>query len=490
MKAEELIKKYGLDTTSWTFKGFHGIPFTFWYITNSMSASCKAYYGYSLSKSIWFVSKDYVSYYWPDNEMRILRKILVDNVNKNPRYLKNMRRHWEIKMGQLQSVFKNIDKTELSQISTQELFELYDKLGKAYAEQFGLVMAPGDAFSMYSSEFLEPLFAKFLKSKGKLEKFSEYYTKLTAPVEESFLSEEKRDLLNIVSTAKKYGIDSKKTTELLISHQQKYFWIRNNYAKQEVLSVNFFKNELKSLQINAKSEILRMKSELSLAKSEKKKLANTLKLPSELSNLFSMAEDFLYIQDTRKKHVLIANYYFRKFIREISRRRNIPEKLVEYMVYPETNQRIDLKKLKKRYKNCVCIGSSTGYQVIGGKQASRLFYKLFKEKKRKVKEFSGVSASSGKAVGRVKILQKTHDIINFKQNDIIVSSMTRPEMVVALKKAKAIVTDEGGITSHAAIISRELAIPCIIGTKIATKVLKDGDLILVDADSGVVRKLK
>ena len=65
--------------------------------------------------------------------------------------------------------------------------------------------------------------------------------------------------------------------------------------------------------------------------------------------------------------------------------------------------------------------------------------------------------------------------------------MTRPEFVPLLKQASAIITDEGGITSHAAIVSRELKIPCIIGTKVATKVLKDGDKVEVNANHGVVR---
>ena len=68
--------------------------------------------------------------------------------------------------------------------------------------------------------------------------------------------------------------------------------------------------------------------------------------------------------------------------------------------------------------------------------------------------------------------------------------MTRPEYVPLMKKATAIITDEGGITSHASIVSRELKIPCIVGTKIATKILKDGDLIEINADIGIVRKLK
>ena len=70
------------------------------------------------------------------------------------------------------------------------------------------------------------------------------------------------------------------------------------------------------------------------------------------------------------------------------------------------------------------------------------------------------------------------------------ASMTRPEYIGAMKKALAFITDEGGVTCHAAIVARELQKPCIIGTKIATEVLKDGDLVQVDAVHGVVRILE
>jgi len=68
-----------------------------------------------------------------------------------------------------------------------------------------------------------------------------------------------------------------------------------------------------------------------------------------------------------------------------------------------------------------------------------------------------------------------------------VTSMTRPEFVPLMKKAAGVVTDEGGISCHAAIISRELGIPCIIGTKTATRRLKDGDQVEVNADRGIVK---
>ncbi len=77
-----------------------------------------------------------------------------------------------------------------------------------------------------------------------------------------------------------------------------------------------------------------------------------------------------------------------------------------------------------------------------------------------------------------------------KEGDILVAGQTRPFFMPAIRKAGAIVTDEGGITSHAAIVARELKKPCVIGTRIATEVLKDGDLVEVDADNGVVKILK
>ncbi|MBU1031264.1 MAG: hypothetical protein KKB65_08575, partial [Nanoarchaeota archaeon] len=74
--------------------------------------------------------------------------------------------------------------------------------------------------------------------------------------------------------------------------------------------------------------------------------------------------------------------------------------------------------------------------------------------------------------------------------EIIFTGMSTPDFVPLIKKAAAIVTDEGGVLCHAAIISRELKKPCIVGTKIATQVFKDGDLVEVDANKGVVKKLK
>ncbi|VAW11718.1 Phosphoenolpyruvate synthase, partial [hydrothermal vent metagenome] len=106
-----------------------------------------------------------------------------------------------------------------------------------------------------------------------------------------------------------------------------------------------------------------------------------------------------------------------------------------------------------------------------------------------VKEITGQVAESGVVRGVVRIIKNKHDSAQTKRGEVIVASMTTPDFLPAMQKASAFVTDEGGVTCHAAIISRELKKPCIIGTKIATQVLKDGDLVEVDADKGVVRIL-
>lgn len=107
-----------------------------------------------------------------------------------------------------------------------------------------------------------------------------------------------------------------------------------------------------------------------------------------------------------------------------------------------------------------------------------------------VDEIKGNIACLGKASGRVRVIKLIKEAAEFNEGEILVASMTDPRYLSIMKKAAAIVTDEGGITCHAAIVARELQIPCIIGTKISTQVLKDGDLVEVDANEGVVRILK
>jgi len=99
---------------------------------------------------------------------------------------------------------------------------------------------------------------------------------------------------------------------------------------------------------------------------------------------------------------------------------------------------------------------------------------------------SGLGASPGVSSGTVRIIHSLKELDKIAKGDVLVTEMTNPDMVVSMQKAAAIVTDEGGITSHAAIVSREMGIPAVVGTGDATKKLKDGMVISVDGNNGKV----
>lgn len=99
---------------------------------------------------------------------------------------------------------------------------------------------------------------------------------------------------------------------------------------------------------------------------------------------------------------------------------------------------------------------------------------------------SGIGASPGAASGKVRIIKEKRDVLRIQSGDIIVTTMTTPDLVPSMSKSSAIITDLGGRTCHAAIVSREMGIPAIVGTQQATKILKEGQEVTVDAYSGIV----
>ena len=149
----------------------------------------------------------------------------------------------------------------------------------------------------------------------------------------------------------------------------------------------------------------------------------------------------------------------------------------------------DLHEIKDRYK---------GYAYISDNEREYLLLtkgKLneWKDKFSKAYEgevVKGIVTCKGEAEGKVVIVKDRSELHKVEVGDILVTPLTTPDFVIAMKKSVGIVTDLGGITSHAAVTSRELGIPCIVGTKNATKNLKDGDLVKLDTEKGIVEVLK
>lgn len=162
------------------------------------------------------------------------------------------------------------------------------------------------------------------------------------------------------------------------------------------------------------------------------------------------------------------------------------------------HQKIQSSELDKRRKAILMIGKNNALNILTGAEAEGAIISFIKEEKTSSDEIKGTIANQGKVCGKVKVIvsgydnfdQLHHAINQMNKNDILVAETTSPELLLACQKAAAIITNQGGMLSHAAIISRELNIPCIVGTMNATNMLKDGDFVEVDAYTGIIKKLK
>ena len=226
---------------------------------------------------------------------------------------------------------------------------------------------------------------------------------------------------------------------------------------------------------------------------KKAELIQKLKLPEELVTLLNITDRFSYWQDERKRGTFWATHYFSLFLDEISTRTKYSLQELKYAMPPEMSEvieeKIEPKILQQRFEGCFIIWTLDNFDIITDEKIINEI--ITKEKKKEIeKEIRGMSVSLGKVTGTVKILETVEEINKVKKGDILVAVMTRPDYILAMEKAAGFITDEGGITCHAAIMARELRVPCIVGTRIATKMLKDGNVVELDANHGIVRIIK
>ena len=149
------------------------------------------------------------------------------------------------------------------------------------------------------------------------------------------------------------------------------------------------------------------------------------------------------------------------------------------------------KELRERFKDHAIILENGEISVLAGAELKKYYEREQGEQQQytHLQELKGTPASPGKAAGRVALVLTSSEISKVKKGDILVTGMTTPEFVPAMERAAAIVTDDGGVLCHAAIVSRELHRPCVVGTRYATRALQDGELVEVDAETGVVKKV-
>ena len=199
----------------------------------------------------------------------------------------------------------------------------------------------------------------------------------------------------------------------------------------------------------------------------------------------------------KKVKVSYKNFYFtRSSAGETIKKQLSPEKAKERVLELRDLMRLAsyAKQLEKHYKIPQDIEWAIEYGKIYILQTRPV---TTHENKIQVEDevkgsltLEGLAASPGVAMGKARIIHSLEELSKVKHGDILITKMTNPDMVITMQKAKAIVTDEGGTTAHAAIVSREMGIPCVVGTEKATLMFKDGEEITVDGTNGKIYRGK
>jgi phosphohistidine swiveling domain-containing protein len=479
-------------------------------------------------------------FYFGEKDSFEVGQNIVEKFLKNPQFTVKVNKEIVKESDKLRKFAESLPEERLDRLSNQKIWQYYNKHDKLHTSyyQWGWIPVAVDMFHNNLTNTLKD----YLKGKGLSdEKASEYFSVLTQPEQKSLIQIEQEDFLKVAAViqqdkyhkklfkdlyrvfeekeAMPFGLATHtpeyersleektdsikekikpKILKLIDRHYRKYFYVKYMWiGKTGVNGFDYYLKELVKFigrDSPAKKLLKEKQTDLKKVIKQRKQLFKKLKVESKWKLLFDAFGDFMITKIYRRYAQIYAIYRMQAVLEEIAKRFSLSKKQVRFMLNKEVKaalfkNKIDRRRLQQRTQFSVYLVEPGKEAFFEGDKAKKLA-KLVKPKKlEEVKELIGQTGCVGRAKGRVKIIIRPADMPKMKKGDILVSIATDPDIVPAMKRAAAIVTEQGGVTSHAAIVSREMNIPCVIGTKIATRALKDGDLVEVDATKGIVRKL-
>ncbi|MBR9699194.1 hypothetical protein GOV09_01940 [Candidatus Woesearchaeota archaeon] len=407
------------------------------------------------------------------------RKIVDDFDDRD--YYKSKMADWEKRCKKLTAFLEKFQGITLFELSQAELSKLYHEFDDIYLEWWAFAQV-AEPIAYFCEEELKKLAPK-----------QQDFNLLASPTKSSFTGEEEHELFEIVKQAQQGDV-----TSLLVNHAKKYFWLENNFHDTRILGASYFEEKVKKF-LDDGVDVEKLEKEnlkrLTETKQKKTALMDSLNLDGESRFIVELIDEFAYFQDVRKKIVLWSNHVLDSFVKEISRRFTIPYDDVAWLTAPLAKEllktgKVDLEYVKSLKHSFVIYRIDGRVELFSGKEAEKHHEKFFSSDAQEVREIEGMVACEGRAKGKVRVIVDPKEMNTMQEGEILVTTMTSPDFVRAMKKAAAIITDEGGVTSHASIVSRELGVPCVIGTKIATKVLKTGDIVDVYANHGLIKVVR
>ncbi|MDR2580071.1 MAG: hypothetical protein LBC85_03650 [Fibromonadaceae bacterium] len=278
------------------------------------------------------------------------------------------------------------------------------------------------------------------------------------------------------------GFDDATINALIDEHLEKYSWLATyRYIGEGWTETDVISSIGKHLgECQKKLDDLSSESKMRITKLNEIKTINTT-----ISYILRIAQDYAYLRTYRMDAVIEGDYRLRPMFLEIGKQLGMEYNDLIYLTHNEilallngkkTNFAIKIKK-RKEFFSTYLVNESEIYVFEGLENKFDI-----SEMEVSPDSIVGTVAKMGRVKGTAKVIKSAQELGKINEGDIIVTPMTTIDMAIVLQKCSGIITEYGGIACHAAQLSREFNVPCIIGTETATKILKDGDVVEIIAE--------
>lgn len=440
---------------------------------------------------------NYTYAYW--HSINSCADVFYDYYSESPALLDNLYLSFTEHAQNIESMYLNLDQKITMSYSKSALKQYFAQLRKVCSGFWS------------TSLFIDSFDAG--KDQEEIEKIRDKYNftpdeiaVLTTPAQMTFSSEKTHMMLKIAESALEKNISGKSDLKLrqfveneaaVQQYKRQFGYYASSYAKASRLYNDEVMAELKICLLN-KEKVANELCQLDNFSVNQQKMIDDVVLRHGLKfNPLWFFNKLTFWREYRKKINLMSINLLDSVLSAVEAKTGISKNLLVFLIHDEVDNvldgLIDKNVLIKRRDGAMHIMfRDDGYRMIIGSEAVSIRNELEMKLQSAVQDqvLSGQIASQGYAKGIARIILSSDQFGEFQEGEILITGMTRPEFVPLMKKAAAIVTNEGGITCHAAIVSRELGKPCIIGTKNATTLIHNGDLIEVRAHHGTVRILQ
>lgn len=394
-------------------------------------------------------------------------------------YFENLEKKTDIAKQDILSFFTEIKGVNLSELSFQKLIDLAQQIFR-----FFIQYEAASVFAWYvAGDLLKHNIGSLLGVSG------DELDVLTLPKEQTFTTQMEREVLE-------EALEHQKKPSYLAEN---YYWIPFGYDGPTIWDEEYFSKQIEAYQSNLPHTRTKYQEMLKRSSETQQKAKNILAhydFDQGQRRLIHILRTMATWQDERKMLEFQLFFHYHRVLSELEQRYNVPIMQLKYLF---THELVKLEKNAEEIKDIADHRMKHEFMTVAkhgdiriATEAELQKVKQLIERQSHTGEIQGNVASRGPKtiyVAKVRVLSSPTEASQVKHGELLVATMTTPEYISAMGRALGFITDEGGVTCHAAIVAREMNKPCIIGTKVATQVLKSGDKVVLNTETGTIKLL-